>query len=236
MRKFLMLLLLAAAFASGQSAENTYDTPDVEQSVAYSVEYEDEDLRREAFVPTVVVYTEERDGFCDYINYLDRMKQACLEGDVESGRAAECARNAKIETLGLEAEQVSFDDLFELSKIITAECGSSWLPFDWKLAVGEVVLNRVASPEFPDTIYDVVHAQGQYSSANTQYFKDLLPFPDCVDAAANLLMGERILHDPSVVFQSSKKQGSGVYLELYDSYYGSTYLCHSNYPELYGGD
>ena len=30
-------------------------------------------------------------------------------------------------------------------------------------------------------------------------------------------------------------QGSGVYLELYSSYYGYTYLCYSSYPELYGG-
>lgn len=231
-----MLFLLAAMCLS---EPQPYADPNEEEAVipVSSEELSEPDPQSIAAPePIVVVHTEERDGFSDYVNYLDRMKQACLSVDVEAGRAAAASRNAKIQCLGLDSVQVSFDDLLELSKIITAECGSSWLPYDWKLAVGEVVLNRVNSPEFPDTVYDVVHAKGQYARANTQYFSDLIPFPDCVDAAADLLMGERVLNDPSVVFQSSKKQGSGVFLELYDSYYGSTYLCHSSYPELYEGD
>ncbi len=107
--------------------------------------------------------------------------------------------------------------------------------FEWKLAVGEVVINRADSPEFPDTIKEVIHAEGQYANANTDYFKNLTPFEPCVEAAARLLSGERVLNEPSVVFQSGGVQGSGVYLELYSSYYGYTYLCYSSYPELYGG-
>lgn len=91
------------------------------------------------------------------------------------------------------------------------------------------------SPEFPDTIKEVIHAEGQYANANTDYFKNLTPFEPCVEAAARLLSGERVLNEPSVVFQSGGVQGSGVYLELYSSYYGYTYLCYSSYPELYGG-
>ena len=77
--------------------------------------------------------------------------------------------------------------------------------------------------------------KGQYANANTDYFKNLAPFEPCVEAAARLLSGERVLNEPSVVFQSGGVQGSGVYLELYSSYYGYTYLCYSSYPELYGG-
>ena len=175
------------------------------------------------------------DAFSDNVDYLDVMKQSCLNGDNEAGAAAEKSRNNKIDALGLDAEKISFEDLLELSKIITAECGDEQLPFEWKMSVGEVVINRVNSPEFPNTIKDVIHEKGQYSNANTAYFKSLTPTEDCVEAAARLLSGERVLNEPSVVFQSSKKQGSGVYLELYDSYYGYTYLCYSSYPELYGG-
>lgn len=46
------------------------------------------------------------------------------------------------------------DDLYWLSKIIHAE--SQGEPFLGKLAVGSVILNRVDSDEFPDTIYDVI--------------------------------------------------------------------------------
>jgi N-acetylmuramoyl-L-alanine amidase len=45
-------------------------------------------------------------------------------------------------------------ELYWLSKIINAEAGGE--PFLGKLAVGTVILNRVDSDEFPDTIYDVI--------------------------------------------------------------------------------
>ena len=97
----------------------------------------------------VVRHTEGVDGFSDDIDYLSIMKQSCLNGDYEAGAAAEKARNKKIDVLGLNVTKVFFEDLLELSKIITAECGDKRLPFEWKLAVGEVVINRADSPEFP---------------------------------------------------------------------------------------
>ncbi len=46
------------------------------------------------------------------------------------------------------------EDLYWMSRIISAE--SQGEPLLGKIAVGTVVLNRVASREFPDTIYDVI--------------------------------------------------------------------------------
>lgn len=46
------------------------------------------------------------------------------------------------------------DDIYWLSKIIYAEAGGE--PMEGKIAVGNVILNRVASVEFPDTVYDVI--------------------------------------------------------------------------------
>lgn len=46
------------------------------------------------------------------------------------------------------------NDLYWLSRIISAESQSE--PMAGKIAVGNVVLNRAASGEFPDTIYDVI--------------------------------------------------------------------------------
>ena len=48
----------------------------------------------------------------------------------------------------------SQDDLYWLSRIISAEAEGE--PFEGKLAVGTVVLNRVRSSEFPNTIYGVI--------------------------------------------------------------------------------
>lgn len=47
-----------------------------------------------------------------------------------------------------------FDSLYWLSRIISAE--SQGEPLEGKIAVGNVVLNRVASPDFPDTIFEVI--------------------------------------------------------------------------------
>ena len=46
------------------------------------------------------------------------------------------------------------DEVYWLSRIISAEAGIE--PFTGKIAVGTVVLNRVKSPLYPDTIYDVI--------------------------------------------------------------------------------
>lgn len=48
----------------------------------------------------------------------------------------------------------SSDEVYWLSRIIEAESGGE--PFDGKIAVGETVLNRVKSSDFPDTIYGVI--------------------------------------------------------------------------------
>ncbi len=52
-------------------------------------------------------------------------------------------------------------------------------------------MNRVASPEYPDSIHDVIYQKGQYSCVNTARFAGLVPTEECVDAALRLLCGER---------------------------------------------
>ena len=53
-----------------------------------------------------------------------------------------------------QAPEYSEDELYWLSRIISAE--SQGEPLEGKLAVGTVVLGRVDSEAFPDTIYDVI--------------------------------------------------------------------------------
>lgn len=158
---------------------------------------------------------------------------AVTSGDKSNGIKAEKMRNEKIKSQKLKYEPVAWDDLYLLSKIIYAEAGSSFLSDSWKISVGEVVLNRVTSPEFPDTLSDVIYQPGQYYNTKSNYFKNLKPNIDYVDIAKRLLEGERILNNPSVVFQANFKQGSGVYKSYYNEYLGWTYFCYSNHPELY---
>ena len=169
------------------------------------------------------------------VDYAEIMQRCALVGDVETGRDAALRRDAKIDALGLDYGKVDFDELYLISKIITSEAGSYWIPREWKLSVGEVVLNRVSSPEFPDTVADVIYQRGQYHGSNSRYFQRLLPFEDCVEVAWALLNGERVLCDRSVVFQANFSQGGGTAVKYTDKLLGSTYFCYSAKPWLYEG-
>ncbi len=84
------------------------------------------------------------------------------------------------------------DEVWWLAKIIEAEAGAE--PFLGKIAVGEVVLNRVASEEFPDTIYSVIfdaeHGVQFTPTVNGAIEKD--PDEDSIVAAKLVLDGARV--------------------------------------------
>ena len=168
------------------------------------------------------------------VDYLSIMVRAAACGDIEAGRAAEICRNEKIDKTGSDEVKIAFEDLFLLAKIITSEAGSERLSDEWRMCVGEVVLNRVASPEFPGTVQEVIMQEGQYEGVNTDEFLYYLnPTEASVDAALRLLLGERLM-EPQVVFQANFPQGGSIYRKYYDSLYGYTYFCTTSYPELYG--
>ena len=52
------------------------------------------------------------------------------------------------------------EDLYLLAKII--ECEARYEPYDGKVAVGAVVLNRAMSERFPNTIKGVIFQKGQF--------------------------------------------------------------------------
>lgn len=163
--------------------------------------------------------------------YLNEMSAAAAAGDTEAGKEAETNRNALIDRNGSGEVKISFDDLYLLAKLICAEAGSDWLSDDFRLCVGEVVMNRVASPEFPDTIYDVIYQKNQYSSVSSPSFATLVPSQSCVDVAIRLLQGERQMA-ASVVFQSNYAQGE-IFSIHKDRRLGDTFFCVSNNLDLY---
>ena len=162
--------------------------------------------------------------------YLEEMREAAVSGSMEAGRAAEQSRNAALEAGGM-GKAVSFDDLYLLARVIDAMAGSDWLTDDFRMCVGEVVLNRVASPEFPNTIRDVVYQRGQYAVVNTAHFAALTPRRECVDCALRLLQGERHMV-AAVVYQADYLQGE-LFTMFPDRQLGSTYFCLSDRLELY---
>jgi hypothetical protein len=171
-------------------------------------------------------------GFCPDTDYRSEMIAACMAGDIENGIAAAQAYNMKNEWLGLTIPEIDFNDLFLTAKIIAHEAGSFWLSDEHQKLVASVLINRVNSPEFPDTIYECVFQPRQYGGVRGQRFANLLPDERTVINALYILENGSIA-PPSVVFQAEFRQGSGIYKTIPDKYLDTTYFCFSSRPELY---
>ena len=127
---------------------------------------------------------------------------------------------------GMETETekpYSDDDLYCLAHIINAEAGDDNCTHEHRVAVGSVVLNRVAADDFPDTIRGVVFDPGQYSPTwNGAFEKE--PSQDSWDTAEFLLEnGSQIPED--CIWQAEFKQGSGEW-NHFKTIYGITYICY----------
>lgn len=109
-------------------------------------------------------------------------------------------------------------DLDLLARLIYAEAGCSWIP-DWvQLYVGSVVLNRVDSNIYPDTIEEVLYDPGQYVPDS---FENAVPDERTISNARQLLENGSIL--PSdVLGQNGYAAGDGIYDQYYDPYLDTT--------------
>lgn len=85
--------------------------------------------------------------------------------------------------------------VYWLSRVISAESqGECW---EGKIAVGNVVLNRVSSPDFPDTIYGVIFDDrwgGQFEPVRNRTIYNT-PTDESVRAAVACLAGENTVGD-----------------------------------------
>ena len=83
------------------------------------------------------------------------------------------------------------DDVTLLAAII--ECEANGQSYDALLAVGAVVMNRVDSSHYPDTIYDVIHQKGQFPPATSGKLEKWLkkgPGKKAIKAAKAAMAGD----------------------------------------------
>lgn len=127
------------------------------------------------------------------------------------------------------------EDVILLAKIMQVEDGEYWP--DWAImAIGEVVLNRVESAEFPDTIEAVLMQDNprQYAPVHESAWNRTAPEEHYIELAERLLGGERVLDNPQIVYQALFEQGRGTVVTYHDFYLGSTtYFCLTDSPGLY---
>lgn len=102
---------------------------------------------------------------------------------LEEARAAEAA----IE----EAKNADSDTIALFAAILECEAGIS---YEGMIAVGTVIMNRVGSSRFPNTIRDVIYQSGQFSPVSSGKLDEVLqkgPMDSAYKAAKAVLAGER---------------------------------------------
>lgn len=120
------------------------------------------------------------------------------------------------------------DDLFCLAAVIWQEAGSSYCSDKLQLLVANVVMNRVNSPQFPNTIRGVITSRGAYGTmywdgVSIPVAKDEITrkaIERCYANAKKILDGYRLLPE-NVIYQAGFVQGSGVH-----TYAEGLYFCY----------
>jgi spore germination cell wall hydrolase CwlJ-like protein len=82
--------------------------------------------------------------------------------------------------------EISAEELEILAKVIYSEARGE--PFEGKVAVGSVVLNRTKSTHFPDTIGDVVFQRGAFTAVKDGQYS-LEPDQEAYEAAIEAVNG-----------------------------------------------
>ena len=93
---------------------------------------------------------------------------------------------ATAQALGIYMSTQANSDLYLLAKIIHAEARGE--PYVGKVAVGAVILNRVASPDFPNTLYGVIYQPWAFTAVHDGQI-DLEPAEESYQAAQDALSG-----------------------------------------------
>ena len=92
--------------------------------------------------------------------------------------------------------QLSQEDRDLIARLICVEGESE--PFEGQQGIAEVILNRMAAENFPDTAQGVIHAEGQFQAADHLYLAD--PTHIQYEAVERALNGPYVLEGDVVFF------------------------------------
>lgn len=117
---------------------------------------------------------------------------------IEQAKAEAAARlenSAAVETVVTEGYTASYDDTYLLACLVHMEASGE--PYEGKLAVANVVLNRLKSG-YGNTIPEVIYAKHQFTGANTGALANIMakgPTDECMQAAVEALSGVNNIGD-----------------------------------------
>lgn len=105
--------------------------------------------------------------------------------------------------------ELTYEETELLARVVWVE--SRGEPFEGQQAVAEIVLNRLVSEKFSDTINDVIYGQGQFRSV--PFLDDAEPFQAQYDAIEAALYGPNVL-PIDVFYFATEKTNSNVWGQI----------------------
>lgn len=137
--------------------------------------------------------------YAQYVTLKCTLKEGVtLEEEAASSKAAKIEK-AHIETIPItyrDPIKVSEETEYLLATVVAME--SEWESYEGKLAVANVVINRLLSGRWGDSIEDVIYAPGQFYGANSgrvEQFQKKGFHEDCYKAAKEALSGKNNIGD-----------------------------------------
>ncbi|MCF0129616.1 MAG: cell wall hydrolase [Pseudobutyrivibrio sp.] len=169
------------------------DLPEVEGWVA--VAYDD----TTGYVVSEYVDVDMETGEALTVQEEEEIRLAAEEAARKAKEAAEAAAAAN------QALIDSADDLTLIAAIIQAEAG--WEPYEGQVGVANVVLNRVASPSYPNTVGEVIFAKGQFASSKMGKILSKGVMDSCIQAANDAMLGVNTVGGACHFRRAGNKEG-----------------------------
>ena len=95
------------------------------------------------------------------------VEEVYVEPVTEASTYVEPVTNAATSEMSQYALPISDEDFILLCNAVAHEAGSCWISETDKAKIVEVIMNRVSSPIYPDTIYGVLTQRNQFSGASS---------------------------------------------------------------------
>lgn len=134
--------------------------------------------------------------FAEYVTLICNQKEAMTLKEIAAAERAAKIEKAHVKSVPItyrDPIKISDDDLEVFALVVAAE--SYWEPYEGKLAVANVIINRLLDDDSCDTIYDVVTKPRQfegYSHIDKYRTRDLT---DCYKACKEALSGKNNIGD-----------------------------------------
>lgn len=191
--------------------------------------------------------TIDTDSWLPHVDYMGEiisiLENSPTQKEMELAEAYEQLRNAKIDSLGLDADKTYYFELYGynandilyaiynpssqkivasdedvdlLARILFLECGSNWID-DYVLKYFcSVVINRMNHWYYPDTLDGVLSQSGQFVSYRNRW--NTTPTDRCYTIARDILENGSCIPE-DVVYFAQFRQGSGVYHQWSNHYF-----------------